>query len=240
MEGYRDELFANYATSKGQERVNGIPVNSQIKTWRRQFKGVLPADKHSKILEIGCGPGAFLYFLRNEGYQNLEGIDISSEQVLRAKEGNLPAEVADAISYLSDKDGVYDWIACFEVVEHFEKKDVIPFLQSIRRALKNRGILVVSTPNMLSFVGTGMRYTCFTHEVGFTPSSLTQVLRISNFKNINVKPCRPVPKGLKSFARLLCWYVLELLIRICWLIEAGVFRGPSLILTRQMVAIAEK
>src|SRR5580698_5087470 len=41
----------------------------------------LPSDRQVRILDLGCGHGAFLYFLTKAGYQNICGIDVSAEQI---------------------------------------------------------------------------------------------------------------------------------------------------------------
>ena len=40
----------------------------------------LPGDK-----DAACGAGHFLYFLKQQGYQNIHGIDLSAEQLEMAK-----------------------------------------------------------------------------------------------------------------------------------------------------------
>jgi SAM-dependent methyltransferase len=41
----------------------------------------LPQDREAKILDLACGHGAFLHYLRLAGYANCSGVDISPEQI---------------------------------------------------------------------------------------------------------------------------------------------------------------
>jgi 2-polyprenyl-3-methyl-5-hydroxy-6-metoxy-1,4-benzoquinol methylase len=79
----------------------------------------LPDDKHTEILDIGCGTGQLLDMLKFKGYNNISGFDFSDEAVKIANT-NYP----DIHIY---KDNLYehevntDVIVCTEVLEHIEK-----------------------------------------------------------------------------------------------------------------------
>src|SRR5437870_7579155 len=48
------------------------------------------ANKAARIADLGCGYGSFLYFLHEEGYRNIAGVDISAEQVDSARKLGIP------------------------------------------------------------------------------------------------------------------------------------------------------
>jgi predicted TPR repeat methyltransferase len=65
------------------------------------------ADKYVSIFDIGCGTGLTCTFLHQQGYRNLDGIDLSPDMVRFAQDRgiyrrllvgdlNLPLEIADA------------------------------------------------------------------------------------------------------------------------------------------------
>ncbi len=71
------------------------------KICKRRYGSFLPTDKSSHILDIACGAGAFLYFLKKEGYVNSHGIDLSKEQLDVARRmGITDVEEADFFKYL--------------------------------------------------------------------------------------------------------------------------------------------
>src|ERR1044071_2245630 len=80
---YRERLYRFYSTNhRGanfremlERSTNGAPY------FRHLIHKYFPKDKNVGIVDLGCGYGALLYFLRKAGYYNLEGIDRSLEQV---------------------------------------------------------------------------------------------------------------------------------------------------------------
>lgn len=42
------------------------------------YYGCLPSNREAKILDIGCGDGKFLFFLRRNGYTHMEGVEMSA------------------------------------------------------------------------------------------------------------------------------------------------------------------
>ena len=101
-----------------------------------------------KILEVGSGLGYFTYALRKFGY-NITGLDISQEAVDEAnkKFGNhyICADVTDNNLNIEK----YDLILLTEVIEHLNEP--IEFLQSLLSLLKDKGIIVLTTPNKSFF-----------------------------------------------------------------------------------------
>ena len=71
---------------------------------RRLFSDhcIFPKHKDSNVLEIGCGMGRFMLMLRDEGYNNLIGVDIDKTQINIAKKSNLNVSLLDGIEYLKN------------------------------------------------------------------------------------------------------------------------------------------
>ncbi len=42
-------------------------------------------SKESNILDVGCGKGIFLHFLKERGYTNLHGLELSHDEIAFAK-----------------------------------------------------------------------------------------------------------------------------------------------------------
>ncbi len=86
-------------------------IKSMFPVWKWYYGRCLPLDKSVKILDLGCGDGGFLYFLRSLGYENSTGIDISTEQIEVASKLRINGvECADIMSFLKDEKGSYDLI----------------------------------------------------------------------------------------------------------------------------------
>ncbi len=101
------------------------------------------ADRQCRILEIGCSSGRLMLQLRQHGYQNVAGIDISEKAVKLCQDSGLAATTMDA-QRLDFPDNSFDVITASDVLEHLE--DEKRALQEWRRVLKPGGVLLVFVP----------------------------------------------------------------------------------------------
>jgi len=211
---------------------------------KKRYKDILPTDKNARIIDIACGSGHFLYFLQQEGYTNTTGIDLSEEQLGKAKEaGLLNTEKADLFDYLSTSAAKYDFIIANDIIEHLTKDETVSFLDLLYSSLVPGGKLLVSTLNTNSLFGSTILYCDFTHEQGFTPTSLSQILRVSNFSDIHVSGEKPNIHDFKSAIRAFLWKIINLLLRSYLYVERGSGRNmwkSEHILEPRIFAIATK
>lgn len=215
MSELNKKLFENYKSTHS----NYLDESNQKQQIRldaranKNYTQLLPADKSINILEIGCNKGFFLTWLRGKGYTNLTGIDLSPGDLEEAKHyTGLPnLYCMDALDYIKDKNETFDLIIFRAVFEHIEKIYSEHFLQSVGKALKPNGTVLIEVPNMDWFIASHERYMDFTHEVGFTRESLRQLLSLYyNDVDINkieegyftfsgmirVKLLKPIVKGV--------------------------------------------
>ncbi len=101
--------------------------------------------EEKRILDVGCGVGAFVRRLR-EFSSNVYGIDIDEERVRRgaAQVPNLALSVGE---YLPFADDTFDVVLLHEVLEHVT--DDLATLQEVRRVMRPDGRAVVFCPNRL-------------------------------------------------------------------------------------------
>jgi SAM-dependent methyltransferase len=200
--------------------------------------------KDSSILDIGCGMGFFLLAARNLGFNNVQGIDSSSQQIAVAKKHGLPAELVDDVpNYLSQKKECFDAIFMFDVLEHIPVEDQIGALLSIRAALKTGGVLFVRVPNANSSFAARYRWVDWTHHCSFSEHSLDFILFNAGFRNITIKenhfgkfplwfPRPSFQGGLRSF-----YFGLR---RLQAIAEFGYEEGSKIPLTVNIVGCAYK
>jgi 2-polyprenyl-3-methyl-5-hydroxy-6-metoxy-1,4-benzoquinol methylase len=100
------------------------------------FLDLIPNDKESSILDFGCGSGNFLSTLHQEGYKNLEGVDVSIDQESKSHPNY---KITSNI-----KPKKYDIILMMDVLEHI--KDDVSCLRLMKKHLKPNGILILSVP----------------------------------------------------------------------------------------------
>ncbi|MGO9373052.1 MAG: methyltransferase domain-containing protein, partial [Syntrophobacteraceae bacterium] len=98
------------------------------------------------VLDIGCGVGYGSQYLALNGADRVVAFDIDPETVEYARENygakNLEYRMdsAESFSFIEK----FDIITCFEVIEHLEEQERL--LRCIKKALKKKGFLIVSTP----------------------------------------------------------------------------------------------
>lgn len=211
---YRERIYASYVNA----RVTPLapPTLSELEPRLRSIlrplvKHHFPNDRDARILDLGCGHGALLYALKQAGYRNVRGIDGSPEQVEAAHrlgigdvtQGEaLPSLGATATASL-------DVVVTFDVIEHLTKPELIPFVDEVRRVLRPGGRWIIHVPNGESPFAGKILYGDFTHELAFTRTSLTQVLKASGFSDVECFEDRPVPHGLKSLIRAGLWRIIR-------------------------------
>tara|TARA_B100000315_G_C14550309_1_gene575426 strand:+ start:631 stop:1374 length:744 start_codon:yes stop_codon:yes gene_type:complete len=139
----------------------------------------LNISKNSEILEIGCSGGVLLEFLRQNGFQNLSGLDISKKAIDLCKRRNLKNTfVMDALKPNLNK--TYDVIIASDVLEHLE--DDSQALSEWNKLLKVNGKLLVFVP--------AFNFLWSSHDVvnkhyrRYSKKQLTTLLSESNFKII--------------------------------------------------------
>ncbi|MCX6740485.1 MAG: class I SAM-dependent methyltransferase [Candidatus Parcubacteria bacterium] len=189
-------------------------LRNMAQTYEWNYKNFLPEDKKVAILDIGCGLGQFLSWLKEKGYKNFLGIDIS-EQMLNICKQNVTdkvEEISSLAEFLRNKNNIYDLVVLNDVIEHLPKNEIITDLEIIYAALKKGGRLLIKTNNLASITGARMRYSDFTHEVGFTEFSLNQVLTVSGFSEVEIKP---FAMPLNTLSRILR-FLLQKISNACW------------------------
>ncbi len=123
--------------------------------------------KGKSVLEVGCGPGLGLGYLKEQGASRVVGSDVNPNSIEIAKTSYLNEDIelnvfsADSIPY---DDSVFDTVLLFEVMFYFE--DVDKCLSEISRVLKDGGKLVLCIPNkdVPSFIPSQFSYKYYSPE----------------------------------------------------------------------------
>ncbi len=166
-------------------------------------RGWLPEDRSTPILDIGCGSGQFLYFLRERGYENAVGIDLDEAQVEVARRLGLDATCATVADFLEQDEQSYGLIAMLDIIEHFTREELFPLLESVSSRLAPGGRLMASVPNADSPHAARAIYADITHEIAFTPTSLSELffchgLNVSSFRDPWPAPTSAMRRGYRA------------------------------------------
>lgn len=100
----------------------------------------------SRILDVGCGTGAWLDRLYNAGYTNLFGIDGDTEQT-RIKPATI-SKVNLNEQRWKGVEGSFHLITAIEVIEHLD--NIGNFLENVHEVLDEAGYFLLTTPNIES------------------------------------------------------------------------------------------
>lgn len=240
MSDYRTRIYARYAATMqdAREHFDTQAAHAWGMPYRHYLQGWLSDDFQAPILEVACGGGRLLHTLRELGYRNLQGVDLSPDQVALSRQVLPPERIhqGDAIAFMEARPNTFDLIFGLDVVEHFHKDEALRFLDAALLALRPGGRLVLQTPNAGSPWGAEHRYNDFTHELGFNPNALVRLLHLTGFQLGQAREMGPVARGLKSAVRVILWRILRMGLMAWNLIEMG--HSGSGIFTRIMLVSA--
>ncbi len=241
---YREKIYKNYSRNSGRilvpESISGF--ESRKPFYMDIINNYFPADKNTKILEIGCGSGAFQYFIKKSGYLNTIGIDTSEDQVSGAKKLGIASVIyANLIDYVDNlDDSSLDLIIAIDVIEHFSKEELSSLIDNFYRVLNKDGMIITHQPNAEGLFGNSIRYGDYTHEQSFTRSSISQIFISSRFKSVNSFEDKPIPHSFRSIVRLFLWnYYIKPITKFFLMVETGGV-DKEIILTRNFLSIIKK
>ena len=243
MDTYRSRIYRQYVNARDQSLA---PLTLSELAPREPYlrKLVLqhfPKDKDASVLDLGCGHGALLHVARKLGYRNILGVDGSPEQVAAAKLlGIDDVKQCDLMHALElQEDGSLDVVIAFDVIEHFTREELLPFVDQVLRVLNVRGRWIIHVPNAESPFGGRMRYWDLTHELAFTRTSLSQLLLSSGFGEVRCFEDMPVVHGTKSAVRWLLWKMFRSVLRLYIAAETG-YASNEHIFSQNLLAVALK
>lgn len=191
-------------------------------------------DRHlaerGRLLDVGCGVGTVAEYLKTTlGIREVYGVDIGQACVDAALTRGVSAHQCDLDSEsLPFEDAHFDAVFAGELIEHLVKPDHL--LQEARRTLTSDGILVITTPNLASWLNrlvllcgwqpfeTG---TSIYHEVGrprllrlgegggmaghlrlYTLRALKELVQAHGFEILDIAACPARERERKSWSWL--------------------------------------
>lgn len=219
LENHRRKLYQNYYQNQAARSGDGV-VEHKIKIdciqLSKEVLPLLPIKKEIKLLDVGCGFGSLLKLLKDHGYKNILGLDISKEQVDKAQEmGIIEAKEGDIFEFLKDREEEYDVITGIDIIEHFSKDELVHLLSVIHKALKPSGLAIFRTPNMDAPFTSTFAYGDYTHQVFLNAGSAEQLMNACDFKDVNVFPSHIHVKGFaKESIRKILWFFVKLSVKL--------------------------
>lgn len=242
-ESYRERLYQHYLVNCcGVDLLEARrALHASAPYLKRLIRKHVPSEPNTQILDLGCGFGALLYWLRQAGYTSLEGMDRSAEQVEGAHSLGLDfVQQGDIAKYLDARpSSTCDVVFAFDVLEHFSKEEAMQFVDEVFRVLRPGGRFILHLPNGEGIFAGSVACGDFTHELLLNRRSIAQLLRCVGFASINSYEDNPVVHGPASAARYLVWKMYRTFKAIAFAAETGeLWDGP--ILTQNFLTVARK
>lgn len=223
---WKQRLYDHYVSS-GQAGAFAANAEQTFRPRAAYLRNLIakhaPPNRSARILDIGCGHGALLYFLAQARYVNATGVDTSAEQIEMAHAlGITNARCERGFEYVHNLNSdSLDMVILFDVLEHLERQELFEMLDEVHRILRPGGTCLIHVPNGEGIFGMRIRFGDLTHVQALTQNSARQLLSTTGFEQIACFEERPVCHGLKSVLRRLLWDVLTLPIRLLAAAETG-------------------
>lgn len=199
------ELFANNHLldvfyTRFEDRFKDTKETKRLyKQYKDQFLKSKVDFKKYPVLDIGCGRGEFLEYMKEIGI-NAIGVDINTDMVERANKRGFSVAQGDAETYL---EGVpvrsLGAITGFHLVEHIPFQNLLGIFTAAHTALVPGGFVLFETPNPENIlVATNSFYFDPSHLKPIPPGLLAFALEVCGFKDIEIIRSYPVPAKNKD------------------------------------------
>lgn len=202
---FRERLYgAYYSTTFARANpATDADYRMRARILRQALLPHLPASRDARLLDLACGNGYAVHMLREAGYTNVRGVDLSGEQVALARRRGLPVEEGDAFRTLEGESASCDAILALDFIEHLDRDELLAFFDLARKALRPGGRLVVKTANANSPIATRLRWGDLTHEQLFTENSLRAAFQVCALKPLFIggQRYRPFTVGVGRGSR---------------------------------------
>jgi 2-polyprenyl-3-methyl-5-hydroxy-6-metoxy-1,4-benzoquinol methylase len=189
---YQSENYISHSnTSKGLvNRLYHSVRERSLNNKRKLIQSHLRAEGQSpRLLDVGCGIGAFIHHMRNHGWQ-VEGVE-PSEVARQNAEKQFNLTVYPSEHFFDPSLGSYDVITMWHVLEHVHQ--LHEYLNRLKQLLREQGTLFIAVPNYTSYDAaaygkTWAAYDVPRHLYHFSPESMRGLLKKHGLQLKAIKP----------------------------------------------------
>ncbi|MHB9155899.1 MAG: class I SAM-dependent methyltransferase [Endomicrobiales bacterium] len=176
---------------------------SMMESYRKLFAPHLANVRRGAALDIGCGQGFALEFLKGSGFDPVWGFDADEGQLEACRKRGLNVIRSETLDPLMERP--YSLITAIDVLEHISPEESVLMLRKAYAALEPGGLFLCRVPNANSALAERWRFDDFTHLTTFTENSLDFLLLNAGFKDSTfvageLPRKMPLPFRVRSFA----------------------------------------
>jgi ubiquinone/menaquinone biosynthesis C-methylase UbiE len=151
---------------------------------------ILDHKPFGRLLDIGCGTGRFILYMRNYHKWDVVGYEPNEELANQLSQNHGLKIMSSSHDLNNIEDATYDVISMWDVLEHVDNP--LNSLLEIQRIIRSDGILVVRLPNFDSWDAKifGIYWAGFDsprHLYVFNIDNITTLLSKSGFKIVSVR-----------------------------------------------------
>ncbi len=233
-EGYRDIAYRRYDATVRPD------YEKFANAYARRLAGKLAIRPDWRCIDIACGYGNFLAYLRKAGVTEYVGIDSAGAATTVAQNefGANHVTTTDAFDFLRKNEVPQQLVSALDFIEHLHKDEVFEFLALTRLSLVAGGHLLLRTPNANAPFGMAARYNDITHETCFTTGAIEDALSAMGLKTVRIWEDIPRPGTPMQLFHWLAWQSVRAVFRVANAVETGL-PGDG-VLTRNMWVLARK
>ncbi|HEC14559.1 MAG TPA: class I SAM-dependent methyltransferase [Rhodospirillales bacterium] len=162
-----------------------------IRQFDEQFWLPASARNHMSVLELGCGTGLFLAYLKHKGVSDFSAVEADRDVL-----DYMPEDIAGRVTigdigdYIANTERTFDRIVMLDVFEHFSVYEGRDLLASLRPLLAPGGRVSLRVPNVASPWGLQYQFQDLTHKALYGPGNIRQLAMAAGYQTLAVFSAR--------------------------------------------------
>jgi SAM-dependent methyltransferase len=177
-----DARIERYYPPRYRGNRHGFTGKMRVALRRRAIESRFPKGFRGRLLDVGCGDGAFVLEMKRRGW-DVGATEIDPATVQRLRAGGVDAKPpTDAERQGFDQP--FDAVTCWHVLEHVERPQEVAAW--VKRQMKPSGIFQATVPNAESlqarlFGRNWMHFDVPRHRYHFTPETFRSLVQTAGF-----------------------------------------------------------
>lgn len=189
-------IEAYYVSFEDVHRGSTEQIQAGLNDYQVVIDGLV--HRHVPALDLGCGRGEWLRWLRERGI-NAKGVDSNAVMVRLCQAQGLAVSMGDVLSALrAQASHSLSMVSAFHVIEHLPFEVLFAMVQEIHRVLVPGGLMILETPNPENIlVGSHTFYHDFSHQAPITPTSIEFLAQYHGFVSTEILRRNPYPRDAR-------------------------------------------